>query len=76
MASRYKTRLLNGLFVLFVYIIVGVLSCAHSQNQQRVCEKGAEISFGMHNPIRRYGKAGLATPVPASRGIKFRLLFR
>jgi hypothetical protein len=74
MKSRFKTKLFNGLFMLVVYIIAGLLSCAHSQSQQRVCEKGAEISFGMHN-LSRNGKPGLRAPVPGSRGISLGYYF-
>lgn len=49
MRSRYEIKVFNGALVFILYILMGMYSCTQAQAIQRICQKGYEVSYGLHN---------------------------
>jgi hypothetical protein len=69
MKPRVEIKLFNAGLVFILYLLMGVYSCSHAQALQRICEKGYEVSFGMHNFSPRGLNEGITRISPGSRGI-------
>jgi hypothetical protein len=69
MKPQFEIKVFNAGLVLVLYVLIGLYSCSHAQALQRICEKGYEVSFGMHN----FSPRGLTDDIrqisPGSRGI-------
>jgi hypothetical protein len=69
MKPRYEIKVFNAGLVLMLYLLMGMYSCSHAQALQRICEKGYEVSFGMHNFSARSFNEDFRKISPGSRGI-------
>lgn len=69
MKCRYEIKVFNASLVFLLYLLIGMYSCAHAQAIQRICQKGYEFSYGLHNFKPRMAGEKTAKLSPAARGI-------
>ena len=69
MKSRYEIKVFNATLVLALYLLLGMYSCAQAQGIQRICQKGYEVSYGLHNFKPRVAGEPTTKLSPGARGI-------
>ncbi|HEY0653013.1 MAG TPA: hypothetical protein VGD65_07790 [Chryseosolibacter sp.] len=69
MKPRYEIKVFNASLVFILYLLIGMYSCTQAQAIQRICQKGYEVSYGLHNFKPRVAGEPSTKLSPGARGI-------